>query len=199
MLFRSTWHVYCAAIPKIMIVRSIQGRALSRAACLFALALVTQVVGLAQFVAYNDHAPGAGTSPNTTTYDIFDNPPGASGPLKDSKTGATLPVVLTISNSGTSIAPASTQGSPAAGTPLYNAFNTFVDFQGTPNPSVELTEGGLVTYTFTGLNPNKRYSFMGSAVRGNTAYVDRWTLFEIAGAASFTSAHTAHEIGRAHV
>jgi len=64
-------------------------------------------------------------------------------------------------------------------------------FQGTPNPSIELTSGGLLTYTFTGLNPNKRYSFMGSAVRGN-AYADRWTLFELAGAVSFTAAHTAN-------
>lgn len=145
----------------------------------------------AQFVAFNDHAPGPGTSPNATTYDIFGNGP-QSGPLKDVKTGATLPVILTITTSDGGLSPAGTQGSPAPGTPLYEAFNGFVDFQGTPSPSVELTPGGLVTYTFTGLNPNKRYTFQGSAVRGNAPYTDRWTLFELAGALSFTSDHTAN-------
>jgi regulation of enolase protein 1 (concanavalin A-like superfamily) len=146
----------------------------------------------AQFVAYNDHAPGPLTGTNTTTYDVFGNAPGASGPLKDASTGVVLPVILTITTSDTGIAPAGTQGEPAQGTPLYNAFNGYVDFNGTPNPSIELTSGGEVTYTFTGLNPNKRYSFMGSAVRGNAPYTDRWTLFELAGAVSFTAAHTAN-------
>src|SRR4029077_20933399 len=49
--------------------------------------------------------------------------------------------------------------------------------------------GALVTYTFTGLDPSKRYNFAGSAVRGG-GYADRWSLFELQGANSFTSAHT---------
>src|SRR5205085_10739523 len=47
---------------------------------------------------------------------------------------------------------------------------------------------------FTGLNPNKRYKFMGSAVRGNAPYIDRWTLFSIVNAAAFTSAHTSNTL-----
>ncbi|PYI84278.1 MAG: hypothetical protein DME26_13535, partial [Verrucomicrobia bacterium] len=50
-----------------------------------------------------------------------------------------------------------------------------------------------------GLNPSKRYSFKGSAVRGNTAYTDRWTLFELVGADSFTRAHTANTLTSAKV
>lgn len=175
-----------------MMLRKSYRRVLASASALVATILFG--VAHAQFVAFNDHAPGPGTSTNATTWDIFGNAPGSTGPLKNIVTGANLPVILTITRTDSGISGASTQGSPADGTPLFNAFNGFVDFQGTPNSSVELTEGGLVTYSFTGLNPNKRYSFMGSAVRGNAAYTDRWTLFELAGAVSFKSAHTANVI-----
>ena len=87
------------------------------------------------------------------------------------------------------------------GTPLYNTFNGFVDFQGTPSPAIQVTgsAGGSVTYTFNNLDPNKRYSFKGGAVRGGadsgtTFYSTRWTLFELTGAAAFTSAHTANAL-----
>jgi hypothetical protein len=167
-------------------------RTLSFSTLLVACALATLSPVDAQFVAYNDQAPGAGTSPNTTTWDVFGNAPGSSGSLKDIQSGVSLPVTLTITISDSGVGAASTQANPAPATPLYDAFNGFVDFGGSTGSSVELTAGGLVTYTFTGLNPNKRYSFMGSAVRGNAPYTDRWTLFEIAGANSFTSAHTAN-------
>jgi hypothetical protein len=172
----------------------------------FALSCAKLAVGLliapiaiqAQFVAYNDHAPGPGTGPNTTTWDVFGNAPGSSGPLKNVLTGANLPVTLTITTSNTSIGAAGTQGVPAPGTPLYETFNGFVDFQGSPSPSIEITEGGAITYTFTGLNPNKRYSFKGSAVRGNETYIDRWTLFDLVGAISYTPAHTANVLTTAN-
>src|SRR5262245_51632580 len=137
--------------------------------------LLTVGTATAQFVAFNDHAPGAGTAANTTTWNVFGDAPGSSGPLKNISTGANLPVTLTITRSATGVTAASSQGSPSPGTPLYNTFNGFVDFEGSPNPSVELA-GGAVTYTFTGLDPAKRYSFKGSSVRGNPAYTDRWTL-----------------------
>lgn len=152
-----------------------------------------------QFVAFNDHAPGAGTSSNTTTWNALGDSPGSSGLLKNIATGTNLPVTLTITRTTTGVGSSSTQGTPAAGTPLYAAFNGFVNFQGTPNCALELTAGGVITYTLTGLNPNKRYSFMGSAVRGNDAYTDRWTLFEIVGAASFTNAHTTKALTTARV
>src|SRR3954470_18929672 len=81
----------------------------------FLLAVLVSPVE-AQFLAYNDHAPGAGTAAHTTTWDVFGSPPGSTGRLKDSKTGADLPVTLTISITPTGVTGASTQGSPAAGT-----------------------------------------------------------------------------------
>src|SRR5207248_2991316 len=119
------------------------------------------------------------------------------GKLKDIKTGTDLPVMLTITRSGTGISSSNTQGLPAPGTPVYNAFNGFVDFQGSPNSSIELT-GGTVTYTFSGLDPNRSYSLMASAVRGNAPYVDRWTLCELLGAQSFTAAHTKNALTSAN-
>src|SRR6476659_4935921 len=157
----------------------------------------------AQFVAYNDHAPGPGTSLYTTTWNVEGQPPGRTGSLTNAVAGALplgaqLPVTLTITIAG-NVTFEGTQGNPSPGTPLYNAFNGFVDFNGTPNPSLALNgAGATVTYTITGLDPLKRYSFKGSAVRAN-AYADRWTLFELAGADSFTSAHTAGALTTAQV
>src|SRR3954466_140850 len=106
--------------------------------CLFAAiaTLISPSVD-AQFVAFNDHAPGAGTSPNATTYDVFGAGVGSSGPLKDITTGAILPVTLTIAITPSGVTPAGTQGNAEVGTPLYDAFNTYVDFQGAPSPSIE--------------------------------------------------------------
>src|SRR4051812_17402706 len=165
------------------------------------LALAASSYG--QFVAFNDHAPGPGTGPYTTTWNVEGQPPGRTGLLTNAVAGvyplgAPLPVTLTITIGG-NVTFEGTQGNPSPGTPLYNVFNGFVDFNGAPNPSLALNgQGAVVTYTFTGLDPNKRYSFKGSSVRAN-AYVDRWTLFELAGADNFTSAHTANALTTAQV
>ncbi len=169
---------------------------------LLAISLLgTPLIGRSQWVAYNDHAAGATTAANATRWNVFHTAggaPGASGFLKNIVTGTNLPVTLTLAtNAG--VTPAGTQGAPAAGTPVFNVFNVFVDFQGAPSPSVELSGTALVTYTFSGLDPAKRYNFKGTAVRGNAAYVDRWTLVEIADALSFTAAHTAHVLTSSQV
>lgn len=155
-------------------------------------------ISTAQFVAFNDHAPGTNTAVNTTTWNVNGDAPGRTGPLKEITTGLNLPITLTITVSGNMTGEGS-QALPAAGTPLYQAFNGFVDFTGTPNPSLALNgAGAVVTYTLTGLDPNKRYSFKGSAVRGG-GYADRWTLFELAGGDFYTSAHTAGALTTAQV
>ena len=152
----------------------------------------------AQFVAFNDHAPGAGTAANTTTWNVEGQAPGRTGPLKDITTGANLPVTLTITVSG-NVTYEGAQANPSPGTPLYNTFNGFVDFTGTPNPSLALNDGAaIITYTFAGLDPNKRYSFKGSAVRGG-GYTNRWTTFQLDGADFFTSSHTANALTTAQV
>jgi Lamin Tail Domain/CotH kinase protein len=144
----------------------------------------------AQFIAFNDHAPGINTAANVTVWNIMGNAPGASGALQDIDSGVTLPVTLTITRSGAVIT-SSSVGSPNPGTPLYNTFNGYVDFlgAGSSDASVLVPIGASVTYTFTGLNPAKIYSFKGGAVRGNAAYTNRWSLFQIDNAISFVSAH----------
>ncbi len=167
-------------------------------ASLFALlsCCVLEVRALAGWVAFNDHAAGTGTHVNATRWNAFNTAggaPGSSGFLKNIVSGANLPVTLAITtNAGVTLA--GTQGAAATGTPAYSLFNGFVDFQGTPNPAVELDGPDLVTYTFTGLNPANRYRFAGTAIRGNAPYVDHWTLIELQNALSFTAAHTAHAL-----
>src|ERR1044072_3617617 len=93
-----------------------------------------------QFVAFNDHAPGPGTGPYTSTWNVEGQAPGRTGRLTNAVAGAlplgaTLPVTLTITVPG-NVTDEGSQGNPAPGTPLYTAFNGFVDFNGTPNPSL---------------------------------------------------------------
>ena len=116
-----------------------------------------------------------------------------SGHLKDVVAGTTLPVTLSITNSATGLNFIQFGQNPLANTPLYNAFNNFVVFGsvGTvPDANVEMTNAvATVTYTFTGLNPNKKYSFKGGAVRGLSLLQgsNRWTRVEIVGATSSIS------------
>ncbi|HTL16468.1 MAG TPA: hypothetical protein VL793_04480, partial [Patescibacteria group bacterium] len=167
--------------------------------------LFSAVASHAQWVAFNDHAPGTGTGPFTTTWNVENQPPGRVGPLTNAVAGvlplgAQLPVTLTITIAG-NVTFEGAQGNPSPGTPLYNVFNLFVDFTGTPNPSLALNgAGATVTYTFTGLDPSKRYNLKGSSVRaGGALYADRWTLFELAGADAFSSIHTANALTTAQV
>jgi len=158
------------------------------------LALGAAFVGFAslspaQWVAYNDHVPSSGTSPNATTNNIR---LGTTGPLKNIATGASLsPVNLAITKSGTGITYTISGASPVAGTPLYNTFNTFVSFAAATDSNVELTNS-TVTYTFTGLNAAKKYSFRGGAVRGLAAATNRWTKVTIGNATGSINAHSAN-------
>ena len=74
--------------------------------------------GAAQWVAYNDHAPGViGTQTHikATTYNARGTLQTNAGYMKDIETGTDLPVSLTITTSG-SISYGSTAGVPNAGT-----------------------------------------------------------------------------------
>ena len=158
------------------------------------LALVAGAeVAQAQFVAFNDHYQGPGSSPNATFWNVFGTNgavPGNAGPLKNVQTGAPLPVTLTINS--LSVGSGTTAGAPDVGTPAYLVFNGFVDWGvGAPDLNAIMTPvGSSVSYVFTGLDPARRYSFKGTGIRGG-AYPDRWELAELQGASSFRSAHTA--------
>ncbi|WCJ60043.1 Ig-like domain-containing protein [Fontisphaera persica] len=149
------------------------------------------------WTAYNDHAAGAGTGPNVSTYNVF----GANaGPLTNVFTGERLAATMTATaNAG--VEPAGTMGVPLPETPAYNLFNGYVDFQGEPYAAILLrgSVGGQVVNTFAGLSPAALYSFRSTSVRGNAAYTNRWTLVRLTGARAFRSAHTAGVLTRAQL
>src|SRR5690349_15113772 len=90
------------------------------------LFLLSIMAARSQFVAFNGSAPGPATAANTTAWNIFGDPPGTTGPLKDINSGAVLPVTVTITTNG-AISPAAAGAGPLPGTPLYNTFHSFVD------------------------------------------------------------------------
>jgi hypothetical protein len=152
----------------------------------------------AQFIAFNDQAPGAGTSPNATTWNIRTNY-GTTLPLKDISSGNAVGVTLeirtnTVTTGGSLVVFGSTAGAPAVGTPAYNVFNGFVDFGGLGDVSVELrAQRAAVTNIFSGLDPTKKYSLKATSVRAGTLdYSNRWTVVTLLGASSFVPAHTAN-------
>ena len=145
----------------------------------------------AQWVAFNDHTPLAGTTaPHATCYNVFGTIYGTSGNLTNIADGSQLAATLTIVNSGAG--GGATAGVPDAGTPLYDTFNGYVYF-GTATAAegygaIQAGGSDLVTYTFSNLDPNKRYIFKGGAVRGNN-YLNRWTLVDIQGVEGVTPNH----------
>ena len=139
---------------------------------------------LAGYVAFNEVATGPQTHANTTLYDTL----AETGFLKNIDTGAATTATLTIGGSGFAFG---NEGSnPAAGTEARSVFNGFVDFSGTGS-TVKLDGSDSYKYQFTGLDKNGRYEFVGTAITGNSAFTDRWTLVTINGADSFTAAHSA--------
>src|ERR1051325_4599778 len=157
-----------------------------------ALACAYGFAATASFVAFNDHVPGLSTGSNLTTFG-----PGQSGALKDVSTGTDLPVQVSVSASAS---PNTIQGRPFFGTPASIVFDGFVDLAGFPFPALEMgATTAFVTYTFNGLDPTREYNFQGTAIRGNINYGNRWTIFEIAGADSFTNRHSEGSVTRAQI
>jgi Bacterial Ig domain len=161
-------------------------------------AIVAAFIGLhnlaeAQFVAFNDQAPGPGTSSNATTWSVRTNF-GVLLPLKDVNSGNTIGVSLRLETNKVNLA--GSAGNPSPGTPAYVAFNGFVDFAGSGDSSVEVAgPTSAVTNIFVGVSASKAYSLKATAVRaGSSDYSNRWTLVTLLGAASFTTAHTANTI-----
>jgi hypothetical protein len=145
-----------------------------------------------QWVAFNDHYRGANTGPNVATWNIQGataNSPGNAGPLTNVASGGTLSASLLISNATAGATFGTAAGGPNAGTPAALAFTNYIDFgSGTLNHAVQLATSARIAHIFSGLDGSRRYSWRGTAVRANN-YTDRWTLLEIAAAAS-TPNHT---------
>ncbi|MBI5388511.1 MAG: lamin tail domain-containing protein [Verrucomicrobia bacterium] len=155
---------------------------------------VGKVLG-SQWVAYNDYFSGPGTHLNATAWNPFDTlggAPGSVGPLKNIQNGLSLPVTLSITQIGAGNG--GTAATPAFGTPAYNTFNAYIDWVAAASGVnvLMLPTNSAVIYTFTGLDPGKRYGFKATGLRGHPAYTNRWSLFEITGADFFAPSHTAN-------
>ncbi|MCH8044357.1 MAG: lamin tail domain-containing protein [Planctomycetes bacterium] len=143
---------------------------------------------LAGFTAYNALWGGGATHANTTLYSEISGHDSA-GLLRDIETGANTGVLLTTSSVGINFGGAASN--PAQGTDAHDIFSGFVDFAaGSSQRSVETEANDSYQYAFENLDPGATYEFAGSAMRGNPAYTNRWTLVQLLGAESFTPAHS---------
>ena len=144
----------------------------------------------AEWVAYNDNLREAGdsTASNVTGWTIHNNDRAHStGRLKNFETAsdAGMPsVTFTMGSAGLSISSGSSGGNPTPGTEAYEIFHDIVDFG--PNLVYYGSQGWWVEIEFTGLDPAKTYSFVGTAIRSRN-YPDRITLFTISGAVSYVN------------
>lgn len=155
------------------------------------------ILGLAggadgQFVAFYDHGPGLFTYSNSVDYGLSN-----SGPLKNVLNGANTGITVTVTNLGATYYPYA--GVPDYGTPASIVFDGFVDFGGMPNPSISLFSTSVLAYTFSGLDPGLEYNFQGTGMRGDWPLTNQWALFQLVGAASYTSAHSAGALTTAQV
>ncbi|MFC1792997.1 lamin tail domain-containing protein, partial [Planctomycetota bacterium] len=144
----------------------------------------------AEWVAYNDNLREAGdsTAANVTGWTIHNNDRAHStGRLKNFETGseAGMPTVtFTMGEAGLSVSGGGAGGNPAPGTEAYEIFNNIIDFG--PNNIYYGGNGWWVEIEFTGLNPAKTYTFVGTAIR-STNYPTRVTLVTISDAVDYVN------------
>lgn len=140
------------------------------------------------FIAYNDCIRGSDdtTAPNVTNWTIYNGfTSQPTGYLVDFATGLPTNVRVSFSwNASAGLGVSETTGSaegesqPRPGTPAYEIFGGIVDFS---NRLIYYgSSGWWVEIEFTGLNPQKKYTFVTTAIRGKS-YPDRLTLFTISG------------------
>ncbi|UCG58137.1 MAG: lamin tail domain-containing protein [Phycisphaerales bacterium] len=142
------------------------------------------------WIAYNDclREPGDATAANVTGWTIHSRDLGHfTGPLEDFETGSDVgmpTVTFTMGGAGLQVSGGGAGGNPAFGTDAHEIFGDIVDFG--PNTVYYGSPGWWVEIEFTGLDPAKTYTFVGTAIR-STSYPKRISLFTIAGAASFVN------------
>ncbi len=154
----------------------------------------------AQWVAFWDYVRGSGTSNTVATVPQIIPNSSVSVTLTNVVTGTALPISVTLNNTTRGVQSGGASSNAFPGTSAYNTFNGFVDFK---DGGIEVTEagGGIVSLIINGLNPNKTYSFIGTAVRGGHVgsttnvlrpYTNRWTRCTLTNVLSFANAHTAN-------
>ncbi len=122
---------------------------------------------------------------NVTTYGLGGE---TSGVLVDQEAGEPLPITVSIIQSGgvsSQPNPQSGGSDCAPGTDAFITFGGLVDMTGV---MLYGAAGWWVDLTFSGLDPGTTYTFATSAARNN--YADRFTLYTLAGADTYTNAST---------
>jgi hypothetical protein len=177
---------------------------------LFTIAILAPSAATAQqivtnWAAYNDHRPGPlipphrptatswGTRTNVTAYNMGAPGDTVGAVLTNFHTGEVLPVTMTVTRTG---APDDfpTLTGPATNTPAGQLFYGIADLSNVGIVGVDAgTEAGgvidFVTFTFSGLDPNKRYVFRGTSGRGNVSYTTRWSVATITNVLEYIDAH----------
>jgi hypothetical protein len=181
--------------------------------CTFA-ALVTGFAGapsvpaaiVTNWVAYNDHRPGPTIPPHTptatswgtrlrvTTYNMGAPADTVGAVLTNFYNGQALPVTMSVIRTG-GPDDFGTITVPGTNTPAGSLFFGVVDLS---NIGIVGVDAGIpdgadmgvdwLTFTFSGLNPNKRYVFRGSSCRGG-GYGTRWSVATITNMNGFIDAH----------
>jgi hypothetical protein len=157
------------------------------------------------FVAYNDCVYASATqqtdpegvlvpyiAANVTTYNIGAGSPGpASGALLDQATGAATGVTVTLTQNGTVNWNHTIGGTWSGGYTTHAGTDARLTFGGIADITGVIyygSAGWWVDATFTGLNPQKRYTFATSAARSEATYTTRETRFILSGVVSATNA-----------
>ncbi len=155
------------------------------AVLLFAVTWICSPV-FAGYTCYNDCVRWAedGTAAHVTSWTIHDgSDPGISaGALKDFSTGLEVPAQVSFSMGAEGLAVSGSSGSnPAPDTEAYELFGNAVDFSG---PIVYYGGyGWFVEIKVAGLDPDRMYTFAGTAIRGSH-YPNRQSQFKLIGAVS---------------
>lgn len=189
-------------MKKNRLLQTAAGGVLAAAAWL--AAAVPAGAQVTNWIAFNDHrastAPVANgwaiTGPNVSAYDMG-APADTSGALTDYLTGNALAANVTFTRTGTPDDFGTVAKPMRTNTPMARLFYGICDLandgivgvRGLPQNTTE----SWVTITFSGLDPNKRYVFRGSASR-NGGYGNRWSMASIA-ANGWTDAHIAGDGG----
>lgn len=131
---------------------------------------------------------------NVTTYNIGAGSPGpASGMLVDQATGAATGVTVTLTQNGTVNWNHTIGGTWSGGYTTHAGTDARLTFGGIADITGVIyygSTGWWVDATFTGLDPQKRYTFATSAARSEPTYTTRETRFSLSGVVSATNAST---------
>ena len=153
----------------------------------------------AQWTAYNDclRESGDSTADLVTGWTIHNgNLTHNTGLLVDHATGSSdaMPTVtFTMGSAGISVSSGGAGGNPVPGTDAFDLFSGLIDFG--PNTAYYGRPGWWVEIEFSGLNPDSRYTFAGTAIRSND-YPERISQFTLLDAVSALNASSEGVAGR---